>query len=318
MEAYQLFREAGLPPFLDDRGGIYQRYGRYLGIVRAVYPELWRVDIEAEDGGLLQMAIVDDDQLPETHIDDERPSFVEYWHPSGRVSDVRCHVIPFRRLQGPDAADAAEKRRYDKHLMIRRVGDITLRITLDGKKIYLYDAESGDYAMYEQEARTFHVIGPHVFLGTDAKDRVELHTETSDDRLRVVIPKALLGKTAIQDADGISYTADQLLHLMSTNEVRATAGALVHLIAPAIKLTASGSITLDPPQIFLGNANATERVILGDLFLALYNAFVALFNSHVHTGVQTGGGTSGVPTTPASAMTNAQLSDIVHVSKSGG
>lgn len=317
MEPYQQWREAGLPKLTDDTGGVYRRYGRKMGVVRAVYPELWRVDIESEDGGLLRMALVDDDQFPETHIDTERPSFVEYWYADGHAGDVRCHVQPFRRLAGPEAADAAEKRRFDKNQMIRRVQDITTRITPDSRH-YITDSEAGDIAMYSQPARTFHFLAPHHFVGTDDANRVELHTEgKSTDQFRLVIPKALIGRLAIQDEDGISYTADQLVHLRSTQEVRATAGSLVHLIAPTIKLSATGSIVLDPPKIYLGNANATEHAVLGDLFMALFNNLINIFNNHVHTGVQVGAGTTGVPTTPATSMTSTQLSDIVTVSKSG-
>lgn len=317
MEPYQMWREAGLPKLYNDTGGAYQRYGRQVGVVRAVYPALWRVDIEAQDGGILRLALVDDDQLPETHVNTERPSFVEYWYADGRTDDVRCHVLPFRRLAGPEAGDdAPEKRRFDKHLMIRRVGDITIRIAADGKRIYLYDAESGDYALYDQEARTFHVIGPHVFLGTDAKDRIELHTETNDDRLRVVIPKALIGKTAVQDADGLSYTADQLLHLHSTNEVRVTGDVFVHLLSAAIKLTATESITLDPPKIWFGGTGATQRIVLGDALKDYINLTVkAMIDAHVHTGVQTGGGTTGAPTTPFPAMPDSTLSTIAKISQ---
>jgi hypothetical protein len=110
-----------------------------------------------------------------------------------------------------------------------------------------------------------------------------------------------MGDQALPDTDGISYIKD----------------TLIHLVSDAIKLTANSSITLDPPRINIGNANAAQRVVLGDLLMAFLNTFFVLYNGHQHTNVQTGGGISGAPTTPAASMTSAQLSDIAFVSKTG-
>jgi hypothetical protein len=312
----QPFREAGLPEPMDDSDGEHTRYSGEIGVVRKTYPDLWRVDIEPQDGGLIHKAQVYGDTLPEVHIDVERPSYVEYWCRGGNLQDIWCSAIPWRRLKGPESATEPEKRLYHKHLKIQRVGDLTIRITQDGKKIYLYDAESNDYCLYDQDARAFHVIGPHVFWGTDDKNRVELHTETSDDRVRVVIPKALIGRTAVASTDGISYTADQLLHLVSTLVVKATAGQEIDLIAPLIKLTAD-QVVVDPVNIKLGSNSASEQIILGNLFMALFNSLINIFNNHVHTGVASGAGTTGIPTVPATFMDGTHLSDVAHVSKSG-
>jgi GpV Apex motif len=311
----QPFREAGLPDPMDDSDGEHTRYSGEIGVVRKTYPDLWRVDIEPQEGGLIRKAQVYGHTLPEVHIDVERPSYVEYWCRGGNLQDIWCSPLHWRRLKGPESATEPEKRLYHKHLKIQRVGDITIRVTPDNR-IYLYDAETGDIAMYEQGTRTLHIIGPHVFVGTDAKNRAELHTETTDDRLRVVIPKAFIGKTAVASTDGISYTADQLLHLVSTLVVKATAGQEIDLIAPLIKLTAD-QIVLDPTNIKLGHANATERLLLGDLFKAFLNAFLVAYTGHTHAGVQTGAGTSGVPTVAATLMDDSMLSDVAHVSKAG-
>jgi hypothetical protein len=308
-------REAGLPLHTDDQEGLYNRPGHLLGTVTAVDFDLWRVDVAPQEGGLLQGVQVEGDVLPEVYAPNDLASYVTYWFHDGNLQDPWCRPLHWRRFKGPEHGDAPEREKYHEHLQIKRVGQITIRISKDGKKIWLYDAESGDYCLYEQEARSFHVIGPHVFLGTDEHDRIELHTETDDDRLRVVIPKALLGRTAVASADGISYTADELLELVSTVEVRATAGELVHLIAPNIKFTAENSITLDPPRIYLGHGSAAEQVILGNLFKAYLDAFMALFSGHVHSNVQTGAGTSGPPTTPASPMPTSTLSTIARVSQ---
>jgi hypothetical protein len=266
-------------------------------VVRAVYPEIMCVDIQPQAGGMIYKAQLADHVVPDVHIDGERPSYVEFWHRGGQMQDVWCRQVHWRRFLGPEAEGEEEKRYYHKHLKIERHGDITIRIT-PKNEIYLYDAETGDYCLYESETRTFHVVSPHVFIGTDAQDRIEYHNQ---DQIRLVIPKCFIGQTGIQDADGITYLA----------------GTLIHLVSQAIKLTATDSITLDPPRIYIGHANATEHLVLGDAWMALYNAFVTLFNNHQHSNVQNGIAVSGPPTTPTTSMSSAQLSDIAFVSKAG-
>lgn len=291
-----LFREAGLPDVMADGGGGHQRYNQEIAVVRAVYPEIMCVDIQPQRGGMIYKAQLADHVVPDVHIDGERPSYVEFWHRGGEMQDVWCRRVHWRRFLGPEAEGEDEKRYYHKHLKIERHGDLTIRITPDNR-VYLYDAESGDYCLYEQQTRTFHVIGPHIFLGSDNADRIEYHKE---DQVRVVIPKYFMGKLGLPDTDGITYIADTLMHLMT----------------PFFKVTAE-TIVLDPTRIYLGNQNATERVMLGDLFMALYNQLITLFNNHQHTNVQIGPSLSGPPSATASPMTDAHLSDVTRVSKTG-
>lgn len=299
------FREAGLPAMTSDTG-THTRYGLNKGVVVATYPDLWRVDIEPEEGGLLPQALVVGDVLPPVHVNTTQPSHVMFAHVRGRVEDVVCWPLNFRRMYGPETADDGHDRHfYQKNRQILRVGDLTIRIT-PNNEIYLFDAESGDYCLYDMPNRTMHTIVPHIFMGTDEATRYEYH---QGEQVRLVIPKALIGATAVQDADGISYLAHQLIHLVSDLQVKATAGTEIHLTAPLIKFTATQSIVLDPPHIYLGGMGATERLIYGDAFMAFLNAFLTLFTAHVHTGVQTGAGTSGIPTTPATAMTSALLAE---------
>ena len=290
------FREAGLPQPVPDSGGIHQRYNQEIAVVRAVYPDIMCADIQPQSGGMIYKAQIADHVVPDVHIDGERPSYVEFWHRGGHMQDVWCRRVHWRRFYGPEKAGEPEKRYYHKHLKIERHGDLTMRITPDNR-IYLFDAETGDYCLYESETRTFHVIAPHIFLGTDEQTRIEYH---QDEQVRIVIPKCLIGQTALEDSDGITYKV----------------GEVIHLVSNLIKFTAQ-TIVLDPVNIRLGHANATERVMLGDLFRAFYNQFVALFNSHSHSNVQNGPSTSGAPTIPTPAMSDTMLSDVTRVSKSG-
>jgi hypothetical protein len=293
--------EAGLPLLVSDVHGDRSLMSGSKGVVRALHPDLWRVDIETEDGSLLSYALVIGPYFPELHKDGEAPSHVGYFYVRG-MPDALCWPMPHRRLLGPDDAlpgqegQAQPERRYfDLHNFIFRSGDITWRITKDHR--FVLESEAGDYLSYDQARREMVVRAPTVFLGTEAETRVEVER---DKEVRIVMPKILLGDQALPDTDGISYIKETLLHLVS----------------PLIKLTAD-EIVLDPTSIKLGHANATERALLGDVWQTFYNAFVTLFNGHSHSNVQVGLGFSGPPTLPTPAMTDALLSDVTRISKTG-
>jgi hypothetical protein len=294
--------EAGLPLMIEHAHGDRAFYSGSKGVVRALYPDLWRVDIETEDGSLLSHALVIGPYFPELHADGEAPSHVGYMYMRG-VADALCWPMPHRRLLGPqdspkgqEGQSQPERRYYGLHNFIFRSGDITWRITKDQR--FVLESEQGDYIYYDQNTREIRLHAPTVFVGTEKETRLEVER---DKEIRFVMPKILRGDTALPDQDGLTYIKD----------------TLIHLVSDAIKLTANSSITLDPPRINIGNANATQRVVLGDLLMAFLNAFFVLYNGHQHTNVQTGGGISGAPTAAAAPMTSAQLSDIAFVSKAG-
>jgi hypothetical protein len=322
-------REAGLPPLIgDDRAERHLLLGSK-GVVRAVYPDLNRVDIETEEGSLLTKVMVLGPYFPEIHQDNDRPSHVAYLHVRG-AADAICWPITFRRLLSPtdpvpqgDGDTPPERRRYDTHHYIHRNGDMTIRITRDNRVVI--ESEKGDYFQLDQDAREVRIHAPSVFLNTEDGVRVEVQrddeyikgiathvyvgTDTAtriqydqDDQIQMVMNKIFLGATGLQDQDGITYLA----------------GAIIHLVSSVIKLTASSQIVLDPAQVLLGSNGADQQVILGNLFMAFLNTFLTLFNGHTHTGVQGGGGTSGAPTTSTPLMDTSVLSDAVFASKTGG
>jgi hypothetical protein len=247
--------------------------------------------------------------------------------PMRGAADGVAFPITFRRLMSPldpapqsDNGDTPERRYYHTHGYIYRHGKITVRHTYDHR--WVLEGENGDYIQYDEEAREIRCHAPSVFVGTEDDTRIEyqrdeyikaimphiyLGTDTEDrfqydqsDQAQLVIPKFFMGQTGIQDADGISYVA----------------GVVLHLVSSLIKLTAD-EIVLDPVNVKLGGAGATEQAVLGNLLLTLWTAAKALFDGHVHTGVQTGSGSTAVPTTQFPAMTGAHLSDVVHISKDG-
>ena len=311
--AWNPYREAGLPHLTADQDGYANRYGLTKGVVRAVYPDVRRVDVEPEHGGLLRKVLVIGDVLPEEHVDTDNPQHVLVGFIGGNMHDAVCWPLLWRRTFGTETTDDGKERHfYPKNQQIVRVKDLTVRITSDNR-IYLVDAESDDYIEYDMNTRTVHTIAPHVFMGTNEATRYEYHRDTE---VRIVIPKCLIGQTAVESADGMSYLAQQLIHLMSMLQVKATAGAEVELNAPLIELNA-GSVVLNTTNSRFGGASAAEQLLLGNQWMTFYNTFITLFNAHTHTSVQNGPGTSGPPGAPAAAMDGSLLSDVARVSKAG-
>lgn len=291
-------REAGLPLLVSDVQGEHLLLLGSKGVVRAVYPETNRVDIETEDGSYLTQVLVQGPYFPEVHKDGEAPSHVTYLHVRGQA-DAFCWPETHRRLLGPEdtlageGGSSPERRYFHLHGFIFRHGDITVRVSRDNR--FVVETEQGDYLILDATRREIRLHVPTVYIGetTDA-GRIEYE---QDDSVRAFAPIVLLGTEV---ADRIEYRE----------------GTHILLQAPLIKLTAE-SIVLDPVSIKLGHENATERVMLGDLWRSFYNAFVTLFNSHSHSNVQNGPGTSGPPTVPTSAMDESMLSDVTRVSKTG-
>lgn len=316
-------REAGLPQIVADDRGERALYSGSKGVVRAVYPDRWRVDLETDDGSLLTEVLVIGPYFPQLHEDGADPSHVGYLYMRGGPEAV-CWPMPHRRLVGPHdqpGEEQPERRYFHRHSYIFRSGDITVRITDDQR--FVIESEQGDYIIYDQNRREIRLHAPTVYVGTTTDEgRIEyqqdtlmrtftpvilLGTETAtrveykrDTHVKVAMPMILLGDQALPDLDGITYLKEEL----------------IHLVTPFFKVTAD-TIVLDPTHIYLGNQNATERVMLGDLWKAFYNTFVALFNNHTHTNVQNGLGVSGPPSTPTVAMDDSMLSDITRVSKTG-
>jgi hypothetical protein len=292
--------EAGLPLAVADMHGETALFASAKGVVRAVHPERWRVDLEAEDGSLLTEVLVIGPYFPEVHKDGDAPSQVVYLHSRGNP-DAFCWPLPHRRLLAPDDAPPGqagqsqpERRYFHTQGYVFRLGDITVRLTTDNR--YVIETEDGDYVLIDKQRREIHLHAPTVFVGTDEQgNRVEYQ---QDDSIRAYAPLVLIG----------TETDDRIEYLK---------GQQITLQAPIIKLTATGEIVIDPPTIKFGNENAAEPLVLGNQWLAFFNHFITLYNAHVHTGVQSGTGVSGTPQTSAAGMTSAQLSDICYVSKDG-
>ena len=71
------------------------RYDSGIGTVKAVYPDAWECDVLAEDGGIVQRALVIGSKLPELSTA-ERPQWVEYAFASHLQGRPVCRPIQSR------------------------------------------------------------------------------------------------------------------------------------------------------------------------------------------------------------------------------
>lgn len=294
-------REAGLPAWTSDVYGDRALFSGSKGVVRAVHPAQWRVDIETEEGSFLTDVLVIGPYFPELHADGDSPSHVGYFYVRG-MPDALCWPMPHRRLLGPtdeikgqEGQSQPERRYYALHNFIFRSGEITWRITKDHR--FVLESESGDYIQYDTQRREFRVHGPTVFIGTEQETRIEYE---QDDVVRIVMPKILMGDQALPDQDGYTYVKDELVHIMSN----------------VVRLTGQTSIILEAPHIYGGSSLAAQRMILGNLFQEYTNTVVKpMIDAHVHGNVQNGPSVSGAPTTPYPAMPDSTLSIIGKLSE---
>lgn len=269
-------REAGLPRRVPDWGAPTNLVTLQSGVVRAVYPEEWRVDIEPEQGGRLHKARVVGPFFPPVHQDLVRCSYVLFGHVGGNAEDVVCWPDTARRFldkdrvwkdeegknshtqeevgeeedaQGKD--DEPERHYHHVHLHCERAGDITVRITDDNR--WIVESEAGDMIRYDQKRREVDILTPTIRIGSMEATRVE-------------------------------YIRGEHTWVIQ-------------------------------PDIRLGTFDAEQQLVLGNLWMALYNAMIDLLNQHQHRQVQPGGGISGPPVQHFDSMTQDQLSDISKTTK---
>jgi phage baseplate assembly protein gpV len=97
------------------------------------------------------------------------------------------------------------------------------------------------------------------------------------------------------------HKSGSLIKLTNDGKVTINGNLEIDATAPTINITATDVVNVTAPVINLGSNGETLHKLVTD-------AFEALFNEHVHSGVQGGGGDSGPPTT---ALGSGQLTSVV-------
>ena len=104
-----------------------------------------------------------------------------------------------------------------------------------------------------------------------------------DDR-RYRLKSLAPGEVSLYDDQG------QKVHLKRDGKIEVVALAEVTVTAPVAIVNASTRCQVNSPEINLAGDRGTLRSLIDERLLAL-------FNGHVHAGVQAGSGTTGAPTT---------------------
>jgi phage baseplate assembly protein V len=109
------------------------------------------------------------------------------------------------------------------------------------------------------------------------------------------------GEVALYDDQGqkIHLKRGKEIEITGCDTLTATVGVVTTLTSPVLTATCAASATVVCPQITLGDAaRANVRQLIDE-------RFKALFDAHTHSGVATGGGTSGPPTSAVDLAAHA-------------
>lgn len=187
----------GVAPLVEDDHAEHRQLQNGMGIVKKVYAEERRIDVEDQQGGILHKVLVLGPHLPPVHVDDDCPSYVVLLPLHSHAEDLAAFPLVWRRLKAPqdvkNGSQEKERHLHAIHVHCERAGDITIRVTDDNR--YLVETEHDDYIEIDQELRTIGVIAPTVFIGTKQDTRIEY---VEDEHVHVVISDIRLGKA---DAD---------------------------------------------------------------------------------------------------------------------
>lgn len=172
-------------------------------------------------------------------------------------------------------------------------GDMRLPIVLGG--LYNGQDKPSTHRAADRDEKVVRTRGGHELLFDDRDGERRLHLKTPGGHTLELDDKGR--KATLESAGGHKVTLDDG---GSKVTVETAGGQTLVLDAASGKVTASGvTVTLDAAQVKLGGDAASQPLVLG-------TAFLALFNAHTHV--------SNLPTLPTGPpvppMTPAQLSTV--------
>lgn len=176
-------------------------------------------------------------------------------------------------------------------------GDMRLPIVIGG----LYNGQDvpSTYRATDKDEKLMRTKAGHELLFDDRQGEHRLHLKTPAGHLVELSDKDK--KVTVQSVAGNVIELDDNVPKVT---IKTPAGQEIVLDGGAGSVTVKGAtVTLDAASVKLGGAGASQPVVLG-------TAFMALFNAHVHTSTAPGAPTSP-PVTP---MTPAVLSQITKTS----
>lgn len=218
------------------------RYDLGYGTVQAVHPKSWEVDILAEDGGLVQRAIVLTARLPEPSTP-ERPQWVVFGFASHLQGRPLCWPIP-SRLTGP-RLPRDELVWYDEvgpyRLSINTADEFEIRNT-DGEALHRIRIQQQDGVVRLDTPRTRIVLreaDQSVTIECDKALNVSCETATVHAQQSVDVTA---GTSATVEAPTIDVKGGTAV-TVEAPIIDLKGGAAINLTAPAIALTGQVDVT---------------------------------------------------------------------------
>lgn len=168
------------------------------------------------------------------------------------------------------------------------VGRAVIRMVNDGLKeqalqIGLLDGETRDQVeRYQHYGFTSH---PH-----PGGEAITVAIGGSRDHLVVVADgdRRYRFKSMAQGEVALYTDEEDYIHLKRNREIEVVGGETVTVQTKVATVTATTSATVTSPEINLGGVRGNMRKLIDE-------RIKAVFDAHVHTGVQAGGGSSGPP-----------------------
>ncbi len=150
----------------------------------------------------------------------------------------------------------------------------------------------------QHRARMHDLSDGFIFAGVRSQPRVLSNVSTNAVQLRTDDASAFVEIHPATHA--INITTSTTVNVTATTSATVTAPTAT-ISATTASINASGVATISSPSIILQNAGTALKKLVND-------TFIAFFNSHVHSGVTVGSGSTGVPTsTPAASTTTSTV-----------
>lgn len=209
------------------------RFDIGIGRIIEIYPRSWEVDIEAEDGGVVQRAIVVGPRLPEKS-NDARPQWCVFGFASHLHGRAVCWPIESRL---PAArTPRADVVHYDEVLNFRttidRAGNLEIRNAKGGRLLQIRIKEDGGVVRLDTPTT-------RVVLNDDAKS-IEVHCD----------------ETLTATCKNATVTADQNVDVTAGGNANVKATGSLTLKAASIQIEATGAVVikgttvdLNPPAV---------------------------------------------------------------------
>lgn len=188
--------------------------------------------------------------------------------------DMRLPIILGGLYNGKDKPVTYRDNNKDEKLIRTKAGHQLTFVDTKGKEMVKLETQGGHTAVFSDDQK-------QISIASTGGNKVVM-----DDQGQKVSVSTAGGQSAVMEDGGAKIT------------IQTSGGDTITMDASGITLQAAGKVSIAAPAIELGTGATQQQLVLGNLFMALFNA-------HVHpTAVP------GPPSPPATPMLPALLSTI--------